>query len=132
MKKIKEKITIENILCLFIIMCPILDIASFIFRNVFDTSISPSTIIRPIIPAVVMVYLFFKNNKKFKLWTLGIGLIYLIYGIIHLLVFKTALTGSSYSGILHEGQYIINYSFMILNLFLYVYIFRNNKNIKKL
>lgn len=132
MKKIKEKITIENILSLFIIMCPILDMASFIFRNIFDTSISPSTIIRPIIPAFVMVYLFFKNNKKFKLWTLGIGLIYLIYGIIHLLVFKTVITGSSYSGILHEGQYIINYSFMILNLFLYVYIFRKNKNIEKL
>ena len=132
MKRIKEKITSENILCLFIIMCPILDMASFIFRNVFDTSISPSTIIRPIIPAFVMLYLFFKNDKKFKLWTLGIGMIYLMYGIIHLLVFKTAITGSSYSGILHEGQYIINYSFMILNLFLYVYIFKNNKNIETL
>lgn len=132
MKKIKEKITIENILCLFIIMCPILDMVSFIFRNIFNTNISPSTIIRPIIPVVVMVYLFFKNGKKFKVWTLGIGLIYLIYGIVHLLVFKTALTGSSYSGILHEGQYILNYSFMILNLLLYVYIFKKSKNIEKL
>ena len=132
MKKIKERINLENILCLFIIMCPILDMASFIFRNIFSTNISPSTIIRPIIPALVMIYLFFKNNKKFKLWSLGIGGIYLIYGIFHLLVFKTAITGSSYSGIAHEAQYLVNYSFMILNLFLYIYIFRKNKNIDKL
>lgn len=132
MKKIKEKITLENILCLFIILCPILDIASFIFRNVFNTKLSPSTIIRPVIPAISMTYLFFKKDKKFKLKVIGIGSIYLIYGIIHLLVFRTAVTGSSYSGITHEAQYIINYSFMILNLFLYLYTFKNKKSAEKL
>ena len=132
MKKIKGKINLENILCIFIIMCPFLDIASFLFRNTFKTSISPSTIIRPIIPIAVIIYLFFKNDKKFKLWTIGTGLMYLLYGIIHLLVFKTVITGSSYSTIIHEAQYIINYSFMILNLFLYVYIFKDNKKIEKL
>ena len=137
MEKIKKvinlkNITVENILCLFIIMCPILDMLSFIFRNTFNTSISPSTIIRPIIPIGVIIYLFFKNDKKFKLSTIGIGLIYFIYGVIHLIVFRTAVTGSSYSGITHEAQYIINYTFMILNLFLYVYTFKDNKNIEKL
>ena len=137
MEKIKREInlknlTVENILCLFIIMCPILDMLSFIFRNTFNTSISPSTIIRPIIPIAVIIYLFFKNNKKFKLWTIGIGLVYLIYGVIHLVVFRTAVTGSSYSGVTHEAQYIINYTFMILNLFLYVYTFKDNKNAEKL
>ena len=127
-----KNITVENILCLFIIMCPLLDMLSFIFRNTFSTRISPSTIIRPIIPIVVMIYLFFKNDKKFKLWTIAIGAVYLIYGIIHLIVFKTAITGSSYSGIKHETQYIINYSFMILNLFLYVYTFKDEKSAEKL
>ena len=32
--------TIENILCVFIIICPILDIASFLFRQYFNTNIS--------------------------------------------------------------------------------------------
>lgn len=132
MKKIKEKITLENILCLFIILCPILDMASFIFRNVFNTKLSPSTIIRPIIPALAMIYLFFKKDKKFKLWSIGIGLVYLVYGIIHLVAFKTAVTGSSYSTVTHEAQYIINYSFMILNLFLYVYTFKDEKSAEKL
>lgn len=132
MRKIKEKITLENILCLFIILCPILDMASFIFRNTFETKISPSTIIRPLIPAIAMIYLFFKKDKKFKLGAIGIGLVYLVYGIIHLAVFKTAITGSSYSGITHEAQYIINYSFMILNLFLYLYIFKDKKSTEKL
>ena len=127
-----KNITVKNILCLFIIMCPILDMLSFIFRNTFNTSISPSTIIRPIIPIVVIIYLFFKNDKKFKFWTIGIGLVYLIYGVIHLVVFRTAVTGSSYSGITHEAQYIINYTFMILNLFIYIYTFKDNKNVEKL
>lgn len=137
MKKIKEifslkSINVENILCLFIVMCPILDIISFVFRNIFDTNYSPSTIIRPIIPIVISIYLFFKKDNKFKLYTFIIGLVYLIYGVIHLIVFKSVVTGSSYSTVIHEAQYIVNYSFMILNLFIYLYIFKNNENIEKL
>ena len=52
MEKIKEltkRNNIENILCAFIIICPILDIMSFLFRNKFNTNYSPSTFIRPII-----------------------------------------------------------------------------------
>ena len=35
---IKNLITIENLLCFFIIICPILDVASFLFRNYFKTN----------------------------------------------------------------------------------------------
>lgn len=129
---ILKKINLENVLCLFIILCPILDMASFIFRNIFNTNFSPSTFIRPIIPIVSIIYLFFKNDKKFKFYTIGIGIIYLIYGLIHLIVFKTTITGSSYSTVKHEAQYIVNYTFMILNLFIYIYVFSNNQNEKKL
>ena len=99
----KRKIEVEDFLCLLIIICPILDIVSFIFRNTFDTSISPSTILRPIIPIGVMVYLFFKKDKKFKIYTIGVGIIYLIYGLIHLYVFEKLKTGSSYSNVVHEA-----------------------------
>lgn len=125
----KKKITLENILCLFVIICPILDMSSFIFRNIFNTTISISTILRPIIPIGVVTVIFFKDKIKWKL-ILGFA-IYFIYAIIHLLLFKTVKTGSSYSGLIHEMQYIINYSFMILNLFIYLYIFKD-KEIHKL
>lgn len=136
MKKIEEKVktkkfTIENILCAFIILCPILDIVSFLFRNAFNTNISPSTFIRPIIPAMVIIYLFFKENKKFKRNVFIIGIIYLIYGIIHLYVFNSLRTQSSYGNLTHEAQYLINYSYMILNLFIYIYVFKD-RNTKKL
>lgn len=127
----KKKIE-ENILCLFIIICPILDIVSFLFRNAFHTNISPSTFLRPILPSFVMLSLFFRKDKKFKINTLGIGLLYFVYAILHLWVFKSVMTGSSYGGIIHEAQYIINYSYMVLNLFLYIFLWKENENIEKL
>ena len=129
LKKVKEKITIENLLYLHIIICPILDIVSFIFRNVFNTSISPSTLIRPLIPICIIVYIFFKDKIKLKL--LIVGSIYIVYAIVHLIIFNILKTGSSYSGILYELQYLINYSFMILNLFIYLYTLKKH-NAKKI
>ena len=131
MGKIKGKINTENILCAFIILCPILDIASFLWRNCFNTSISPSTIIRPIIPICVAIYLFFKEDNKFKKWVIIGGLIYLIYGIIHLVIFQNFHTLSSYSNVIHEAQYIANYTFMILALGIFLYVFKD-KDVKNL
>ena len=129
--KLKEKITIENILCFFIIICPILDMLSFVFRNVFNTNLSPSTVLRPIIPISIIIYLFFKKDKKFKLYTFLVFVLFDMYAIIHLYLFTKVKTGSSYSGVIREAQYIVNYSFMILNLFLYIYTFKG-KNTDKL
>lgn len=128
-KLIKEKLTIENMLCLLIIICPILDMASFIFRNIFSTNISPSTFLRPIIPICAIIYIFIKKPIKLKL--LVVASIYGVYAIIHLILFTLVKTGSSYSGLIHELQYLVNYSFMILNLFIYLHIFKN-ENCKKL
>lgn len=127
MKKIEK-----NILCIFIILCPILDIVSFIFRNTFHTSFSPSTFLRPLIPTIVILYLFFKKDIKFKIYTIIIGLIYLGYAIMHLLVFRNVITGSSYSGFMHEAQYLVNYSYMILNLIIYIIVFKDEENIEDL
>ena len=124
-KELTKKINIENILCAFIIICPILDIMSFLFRNKFNTNYSPSTFIRPIISIVVMMYLFIKRDKKFKLYSFLTALLYMIYAVIHLYLFEKVKTGSSYSNVIHEAQYLINYSFMILNLFIYIHIFKN-------
>ena len=53
--KLKEKLSLENLMCLFVILCPVLDMISFLFRNYFDTSISPTTVLRPIIPCIEFV-----------------------------------------------------------------------------
>ena len=78
-----------------------------------------------------MIYLFFKKDKKFKIYTIGVGIIYLVYGLIHLYIFEKLKTGISYSNVIHEAQYVVNYSFMILNLFLFIYLFKD-KDTKKL
>ncbi|MBR6033848.1 MAG: O-antigen ligase family protein [Clostridia bacterium] len=62
-----------------------------------------------------------------------VGIAYAIYGIIHLFLFNTVKTTISYSNVIHEAQYIVNYSFLILNLFVYSYVFKegNTDKLKK-
>lgn len=48
----------------FIVICPILDVSSFLFRNYFDTSFSISTFIRPIIPIIAGIYIFVKDKIR--------------------------------------------------------------------
>lgn len=130
MEKIK-KIKIEYVLCFFIIICPILDIASFIFRNYFETTISISTFLRPLIPTILAIYIFIKANKKHKKILLSIASIYIIYGIIHLFVAKSFQTGCSYGGTKEEMQYVMNFSFLIVNLVVFLYTYSNIKWRKK-
>ena len=125
MNKLKQ-LKMEHIIYFYIIICPILDIASFLFRNTFNTNISISTFLRPIIPIILAIYIFIKANKKHKLILSGIGLVYVIYGIVHLAVTKTFLTGCSYGGIVQELQYVVNYTFLIFNLVVFYYVFINN------
>ena len=129
MKKLKELCTLENLLCLYIIICPILDITSFLFRNYFNTDFSPSTIIRPIIPIVCFTILFFKKNKKIK--KIIIISLFFLYSLIHLYFFQKLHNGSSYGNIKNELQYIINYSIMIVNLYLYYVSIKDKEKIKK-
>lgn len=126
--KIKEKITLENLICLFIILCPILDVISFLFRNYFNTSFSPSTVLRPIIPCVIFIILFFKEKNKSK--KIIISAIYGIYGIIHLIIFQKLKNESSSGTIINELQYIANYSFMIINLYLFYRLIKNKEKIE--
>ena len=129
--KIIPKLNIQNLLYLYIIICPILDFSSFLFRNALNTSISPSTIIRPIIAITACIYIFVKDKKQRKFIFLA-GTTYFIYAIVHLYIFTIVKNSSSYSGIIHELQYLINYTFMVLNLYLYIYIFAKLKNTGKL
>lgn len=135
--KTNKKIGLEEILYLFIIICPLLDAASFIFRNYFNTTISISTILRPIIPIVAIIYIFFKDKIKIPL-IIG-GITYAIYAFIHIYIFEFLKTECSYGNIIRELQYLVNYTFMIMNLFIYIYVFifrksetDKNKKIEKI
>ena len=114
---IHKKIKVEHFLYLYIILCPILDIISFLFRQYYNIAYSPATIIRPIIPTILFIILFFKEkNKKNKIIAF---VIYLIYSLIHLYLFQVLHNESSYGNYRNELQYIINYSFLIINLYLF-------------
>ena len=127
--KIKKKLTLENLMCLFVIFCPLLDIISFLFRNYFDTSISPTTLLRPLIPCIVFVILFFKDKNKGK--KILAGLAYLIYSAIHLIIFQKLHNGSSYGNITNEMQYLINYGMMIMNLYLFFTVIKDKGKLQK-
>lgn len=125
MKK-KNKFKIEYFLYIFVIISPFLDVLSFLFREWFpDASISPSTILRPLIPLILLVYVFFKDKDVRKL-LLIMGFIYVIYGGIHLYLYNGLVKGISYGSVISEAQYIINYTYMIFVLFLYLYFYKKN------
>lgn len=127
-KKINTKNLMENLLVIFLILCPIFDIVSFVFRNTFNTSMSPSTILRPLIPLIVFIDIFIKSKHKLKIFI--ITAIYGIYAILHLLLFNTANTGFSYSNVVHEMQYVMNYTFTIIILFIYIFAFKDKEKEK--
>lgn len=127
MKKFLKILNYENLIYLMILMSPILDVTAFLFREKFPNfAISPSTVIRPIIPLILIIYIFVKENKyRFKLFL--IGLIYLIYGFIHLYLYKGLINESSFGTVYHEAQYIINYTFNIIMLIVFYYGFDKYK-----
>ncbi len=118
-----KKFTLKNLIFLMIILCPIFDIMSFVFRNVFNTTISVSTFLRPIIPIGIFIYIFFKEDKKFKINMVLISLAYLVYGIIHYFVAKNFYTPASYGTPISEIQFIFNFTFLNIYLFIFMYVF---------
>ena len=126
-----KKINLEKILLIFIAILPILDLLSFLFRNLFGSSISPTLIIRPLISITTLIIIFFKNKIKLKI--IAVGFIYGIYALIHLFIFYKIKTDISCGTLFHELQYLINYTFLILNLFLYLFVFykKDSNKLKK-
>lgn len=116
-----KKLTSENLLLIYIILLPLLDSLSFISREFLNFAISPTLIIRPLIPITVATIIFVKNNIKLKM--LIVGTIYLAYAFIHLYFFQQLRTELSFGSLFHETQYITNYMFLILNLFIFLFIF---------
>lgn len=114
---------ISKILLVFITLGPIFDIISFLFRNKFDSKISISTFIRPIIPLCVGIYIFFTASKKNKKRLAITAIVYLVYAVCHLIVVRNLFTGCSDGTIITEFQYICNFTFLIIDLIIYTYTF---------
>lgn len=129
-KNYRNIFTMENLLCFFIIICPILDVASFIFRNYFNTSFSISTFVRPIIPIIGIIYIFFKNKLKLPLVFAEVA--YGVYSLCHMYIFHILKTGCSYGNEIREIQYLVNYTFMVMNLFIYWYFFASKNREKEI
>ena len=117
----KKEFKIEYLVYLYIIMSPFLDALSCMFRIWFPNALfSPLMVIRPIIPIILTLYIFARDKSVRKPLILsGIG--YLLYGVVHLLIFKKLLTGISYGSIFQEGLYVFNYTYMIYILFIIMY-----------
>lgn len=116
-----KKINAKTLLLIFIILMPVLDMVSFVYRNKIGTEMSITAILRPIIPIVLMCIIFLKNKFKGKL--IISGLIYAVYAAVHLYVFNSLKTEISHGTTFNELQYVINYTFGVLILFLFMFIF---------
>ena len=126
-----KKFKIEYLIYIFILISPILDAGSYLLKTyVPQMKISLTMILRPIIPIILLLYIFIKEKKYRK--GLIIGTLFLLgYGVIHLLISKSLFYGISYGTLSEELSYVINYSYNIYLLFI-LYYFEKNGYLKKI
>lgn len=123
-----RKPTRQDLLYLFILISPILDICSSLFRF---GNYSISLFLRPVIPLLLLIYITI-TDKKVRKYIIGGGIIYCIYAIFHLLIFKNLITDFSYGNLIYEASYLCNYTYLIFTLFLFLYLFRSLLEFDKL
>ena len=57
--------------------------------------------------------------------------IYIFYSLIHIYIFQKIHNGSSYGSLKNELQYIINYSLMVVNIYLFYKLINDKAKVKK-
>ncbi len=125
MRKVNFKM--EYLIYAFFVLSPFLDAFSFLFRqDVANAIISPTTLIRPIIPCILFLYLWIKEKPLQKKMVFGV-FVYGLYAFIHLILFSKLKRESSYGSIFHEMQYLLNYSYMMMMLFIVSYFRYKNR-----
>ena len=122
-----KKFKVEYLIYILIIISPLLDAFSFLFREWFpNATLSPTLIIRPIIPIILIGYIFIKDKSQRKILISG-TVLYAIYGAIHLLITKNLLTHISVGSVFQEAQYVFNYTYMIYVMYAMLWF---NKHVK--
>jgi len=120
-----NKLNKEKLLFIFILLNPLFDLISSLFNHL-NFANTPSTFIRPLIPLVLIIYIFI-TDKSIRKKLIIISSIYIIYILVHTLIYKNIITGISYGSVFHEIEYLLNYTYLIFNLLLYGYLFYGNK-----
>lgn len=121
-----HKIDKEKWLYIFILLNPIFDLLSSLF-NYLGFSYTPSTFLRPIMPFIILICIFATDKRTRKPLIIS-GLVYIVYALIHLYLYSGIRTGISCGTVMHELQYLSNYTYLIFTLFSFIYVFYNGKN----
>ena len=135
-KKEKWYIFSQNLMYIYIILCPILDMASYIYRNYFvkdgQISYNPVTILRPIIPIIVLMIIFFKVSLAEKIQVLFLGILNIGYIFVHSMIFLEYKTHFGSRLLIDEVRIVMNYIFAIINIYIMFKLFfrRNTDKLK--
>ena len=122
-----KKFKLEYLIYILIIISPLLDAFSFLFKGWFpNASISPTLVLRPIIPLILLCYIFITDKSQRKILISG-SVLYIIYGIIHLLITKNQLRLISVGSVFQEAQYVFNYTYMIYMMYIMLWFNKNRK-----
>ena len=124
-----KKFKIESLIYIYIILLPILDSFSNMYRLWFPNSVlSPAMFLRLIIPGILLIYIMI-TDKESKRYLIIMGIVYAIYGFIHLYIFNKLRTEIAYGDFFKESTYIINYTFNIFMLYI-IYYFNKKYKLK--
>ena len=99
----------EKILYFFILLNPIFDLFSSFFN------------------ACIIIYIFIKD-KTIRKKIIGLFIIFITYACIHLLIYNGLITEFSFGTLIHEFQYIANYTYLIFTFLTFLYIFYKKDN----
>lgn len=131
----KNKLTkiLLKIMYLYILISPILDTLSYMYRKYTNNieGSSPSTYIKPIIPLVISLIILYKAKIKEKILLIAFASIYLIYIVFHILTYKSINTVFEHQPIITEIRMCINFSLLILNIYIFNRVFLNLENNKE-
>lgn len=118
-KKIFNRIL--NIICIYVVLQPILDIFSNLYIDGY-ISIPISLILKPLFIFSFGIYVFFKYIHNKKLWLLYIMLfLILVFGHSYLL-YKIAV---DYKTILNEVRCLLNIAYMITIFVIFIALYKN-------
>lgn len=119
---IKNKNTIETFLLLFILVQPILDLATSLAITYLHSEFTAGIIIRFAMMALGAVYLFFISDSKKK----RTAIIYLIIlGMCIMLGFVNNLMVKSPISIGEEIKFIVKSIYFVVFFFIYLYVFKH-------
>lgn len=85
MDKLKQKLTIQNFIIVFIILQPIIDIITGLSVEYFHPVVTIGIVIRTIFMAFLVLLGLIKADKKYKLWMIGYYAILFIYMTVFLI-----------------------------------------------